>query len=197
MKITFFVLLLALLIVYINQVNVVETLKDKIYLYIFNSLSILFVLIFLYYSFVFGFKRGLFSTFIIWCLFVVATPIPEAGLLVSVPLKNILNIDMGITQILVSFIALGFLIFSYVKFRKYLEQTTQGKFLIRIMDFGSFSIFITSILASVSLSYLINDCIDNLVFKKEMNIWLNSGIFWIFLFFFILYFYFLKNLPYK
>ncbi|ADX05788.1 hypothetical protein 162322226 [Organic Lake phycodnavirus 1] len=197
MKITFFVLLLALLIVYINQVNVVETLKDKIYLYIFNSLSILFVLIFLYYSFVFGFKRGLFSTFIIWCLFVVATPIPEAGLLVSVPLKNILNIDMGITQILVSFIALGFLIFSYVKFRKYLEQTTQGKFLIRIMDFGSFSIFITSILASVSLSYLINDGIDNLVFKKEMNIWLNSGIFWIFLFFFILYFYFLKNLPYK
>jgi len=175
----------------------VETLKDKIYLYIFNSLSILFVLIFLYYSFVFGFKRGLFSTFIIWCLFVVATPIPEAGLLVSVPLKNILNIDMGITQILVSFIALGFLIFSYVKFRKYLEQTTQGKFLIRIMDFGSFSIFITSILASVSLSYLINDGIDNLVFKKEMNIWLNSGIFWIFLFFFILYFYFLKNLPYK
>jgi len=197
MKITFFVLLLALLIVYINQVNVVETLKDKIYLYIFNSLSILFVLIFLYYSFVFGFKRGLFSTFIIWCLFVVATPIPEAGLLVSVPLKNILNIDMGITQILVSFIALGFLIFSYVKFRKYLEQTTQGKFLIRIMDFGSFSIFITSILASVSLSYLINDGIDHLVFKKEMNIWLNSGIFWIFLFFFILYFYFLKNLPYK
>jgi len=197
MKITFFVLLLALLIVYINQVNVVETLKDKIYLYIFNSLSILFVLIFLYYSFVFGFKRGLFSTFIIWCIFVVATPIPEAGLLVSVPLKNILNIDMGITQILVSFIALGFLIFSYVKFRKYLEQTTQGKFLIRIMDFGSFSIFITSILASVSLSYLINDGIDNLVFKKEMNIWLNSGIFWIFLFFFILYFYFLKNLPYK
>jgi len=123
-----FVLLLALLIVYINQVNVVETLKDKIYLYIFNSLSILFVLIFLYYSFVFGFKRGLFSTFIIWCLFVVATPIPEAGLLVSVPLKNILNIDMGITQILVSFIALGFLIFLMLNFVNIWNKPHKGSF---------------------------------------------------------------------
>jgi len=182
MNITIFVIV-GLFVLYINQINVVETLKDKIYLYLFNGLSILFMMIFLYYSFLYGFKHGLFTTFLIWCLFVAATPIPEAGLLVSIPLKNILNIDLGTTQIFVSFFALMFLLVVYFKFRQYLEKTPYGMILIRIMDFGSFSIFVTSILASISLSYLINEGIDFVVFKKKMNMYINA---WLGLWFIIL-----------
>lgn len=183
MNITIFVIVVGLFVLYINKINVVDTLKDKIYLYLFNGLSILFMMIFLYYSFLYGFKRGLFTTFLIWCLFVAATPIPEAGLLVSIPLKNILNIDLGTTQIFVSFFALIFLLVVYFKFRQYLEKTPYGMILIRIMDFGSFSIFVTSILASISLSYLINEGIDFVVFKKKMNMYINA---WLGLWFIIL-----------
>jgi len=183
MNITIFVIVVGLFVLYINKINVVDTLKDKIYLYLFNGLSILFMMIFLYYSFLYGFKRGLFTTFLIWCLFVAATPIPEAGLLVSIPLKNILNIDLGTTQIFVSFFALMFLLVVYFKFRQYLEKTPYGMILIRIMDFGSFSIFVTSILASISLSYLINEGIDFVVFKKKMNMYINA---WLGLWFIIL-----------
>lgn len=73
MNITIFVIVVGLFVLYINKINVVDTLKDKIYLYLFNGLSILFMMIFLYYSFLYGFKRGLFTTFLIWCLFVAAT----------------------------------------------------------------------------------------------------------------------------
>ena len=183
MNITIFVIVVGLFVLYINQINVVYTLKDKIYLYLFNGLSILFMLIFLYYSIFYGFKRGLFTTFLIWSLFVAATPVPEAGLLVSIPLKNILNIDLGTTQIFVSFFALMFLLVVYFKFRQYLEKTPYGMILIRIMDFGSFSIFVTSILASISLSYLINEGIDFVVFKKKMNMYINA---WLGLWFIIL-----------
>lgn len=62
----------------------------------------------MYFSLLFGFKFGIFNSIIIWCLFVVATPIPEAGLLVSVPLKRILGINLDITQWFVSIVALCF-----------------------------------------------------------------------------------------
>ena len=163
------IIILFVFIYYVNLLNISETIKDTININIFNGVSILFISIFLYYYIFFGLKRGVFTTFIIWCLFVIATPIPEAGLLVSIPLKNLLKIDLDITQWIISFIALSFIFYSYYNFRNLLKDTKSGQFLLRIIDFGSFSIFITSIIASISLSYLINEMIDNIVYKKEMD----------------------------
>lgn len=195
MQITIFILLIVLFIFYINQINVIESVRDQIYLYLFNGLSILFILLFLYYSVLFGFKRGLFSTFIIWCLFVVATPIPEAGLLVSVPLKNILKINLDSTQWVVSFLALAFLFYAYYNFRSRLAETKHGRFLLRIINFGSFTIFISSIVASVSMSYLINDWIDRIVDDKELDYTKNLVYFIFFIVPFMIYFYVLNKLP--
>lgn len=195
MNFTFTIIALLLFVYYINEINVTETLKDKISMNIFNGLSLLFMLLFMYYYIFFGLKKGLFTTFIIWCLFVIATPIPEAGLLVSVPLKNLLKIDLDKTQFVVSFIALGFIFYSYYYFRKYLNESKAGKFLLRIIDFGSFGIFITSIIASVSLSYLINEMIDSILFEKEIKNKENLAVFILFLVPFILYFILLKQLP--
>ena len=189
---TFIVIILLYLVYYINKINITESIKDTINLYIFNSVSILFILIGIYYCIFFGLKRGLFTTIIIWCLFVVATPIPEAGLLVSIPLKNLLKIDLDITQFFVSLFALSFIFYSYYFFRQSLKQSKSGQFLLKIIDFGSFQIFITSIVASISMSYLINEVIDNILHNKSIYNIKNLIFFAIFILLFIIYFIFLK-----
>ena len=181
------------LVYYINKINITERIKDTINLYIFNSVSILFILIGIYYCIFFGLERGLFTTVIIWCLFVVATPIPEAGLLVSIPLKNLLKIDLDITQIFVSLFALSFIFYSYYFFRQSLKHSKSGQLLLKIIDFGSFQIFITSIVASISMSYLINEVIDNILHKKSVYNIKNLLFFAIFIVLFISYFIFLKR----
>jgi hypothetical protein len=192
---TIIIIILLAFVYYINEINISETLKDTININLFNGLSILFILIFVYYYIFFGLKRGLFTTFIIWCLFVTATPIPEAGLLVSIPLKNLLKIDLDITQWIVSFIALSFIFYSYYNFRISLSETKSGRFLLKIIDFGSFSIFITSIIASVSLSYLINEIIDSIIYDKKINVKENIIYLVFFIVPFIMYFISLRQLP--
>jgi len=190
---TFMVIICLSLVYYINKINITESIKDTINLYIFNSVSILFILIGIYYCIFFGLERGLFTTVIIWCLFVVATPIPEAGLLVSIPLKNLLKIDLDITQFFVSLFALSFIFFSYYFFRQCLKHSKSGQLLLKIIDFGSFQIFITSIVASISMSYLINEVIDNILHKKSIYNIKNLLFFAIFIVLFISYFIFLKR----
>lgn len=196
MNVTILILLFVGFVYYINQINVSNTIKDTININIFNGLSVMFILIFIYYYVFFGLKRGLFTTFIIWCLFVGATPLPEAGLLVSVPLKNLLNIDLDITQMVVSFVALGFIFYSYYNFREALTTTKSGRFLLRIIDFGSFSIFVTSIIASVSMAYLLNELIDHIIYKKEINTNKNRMYVVFFMVPFIMYFVVLRRLTY-
>jgi hypothetical protein len=98
---------------------------------------------------------------------------------------------------IVSFIALSFIFYSYYNFRQALTITKSGRFLLKIIDFGSFSIFVTSIIASVSMAYLLNEMIDNMIYKKEWNTNENR----IYLVFFIvpliIYFISLRQLTYK
>lgn len=191
---TIIIFCILLFIYYINQLNIENSIKDTIKINIFNGISILFLLIFIYYSIFYNIKKGFFNTLIIWCIFVTATPIPEAGLLVSVPLKNILNIDLDNTQLFVSLFALIIIFYSYYNFRSYLKGNKSGEFLIKIIDLGSFSIFITSIIASIALANIFNDIIDFIFMNKELNYQKNLYIFIIFIIPFLLYFYFLSNL---
>lgn len=192
-SLTIVIVALLSFIYYINQIHMIETMKDTFHINIFNGISVIFVLIFIYYCLFFGLKRGLFSTIIIWCLFVVATPIPEAGLLVSIPLKNLLSVDLDTTQLIVSFLALCFIFYAYYNFRKSLKETKSGKILLKIMDFGSFRIFLTSIVASVSMSYLINELIDNIFYKKDIMNITNLIYLITFIIPFVMYFYVFKK----
>lgn len=192
-SLTIVIIALLVFIYYINKTSIVDSVKDTLNINIFNGISIIFILIFIYYCLFFGLKSGLFSTIIIWCLFVVATPIPEVGLLVSIPLKNLLSIDLDTTQLVVSFLALCFIFYAYYNFRNMMKETKSGKILLKIIDFGSFNIFVASIVASVSLSYLINELIDNIFFEKDiMNI---TNLFYLITFIipFVMYFYVFKK----
>jgi len=171
-EIIIMIILLSIFIYYVNIISVIENIKDSIIINVFNTLSVLFILIFIYYSVLFGVKRGIFTTLIIWCLFVTTIPIPISGALVSVPLKNLLNIDLDTTQMVISLFCLCFIFYSYYNFRNYLSETNSGRFLLKILDLGSFSIFVVSILASISLSYFINGIMDETIHINNEFIYL-------------------------
>ena len=192
--ITLILLVAVFFIYYVNKLNIVESAKDTINIRIFNGLSLSFVVFFIYYSITLDLKNGLFTTFIIWCLFVIATPIADAALLVSVPAKNLFNIDLDITQWISSFVALGFVFYSYYNFKPLLKASTGGRFLIKVIDTKTFSIFATCIIASISMAYLLNELIDYVIYKKEMNTIKNSIYAVMFVIPFTMYFVAIKRL---
>jgi len=192
-KLTLFIIVVFIFIYYINTIDMIEDIKDKINIYIFNGLSILFVLILIYYSIINGFNKGVYNTFVIWCLFVIATPIPEAGLLVSVPLKKIMNIKLEKTQIFVSFIAFLFIIYSIKYYKHYLESNNSGKFLLNVFKYAGFSIFISSIIASIALSKIFDSIINTILYKEKIIIDELFIYFILFIIPFIYYFYLLYN----
>ena len=172
--ITIILLVVVFFIYFINQLNIVKSVKDTINIRIFNGISILFIVIFIYYSITLDLKNGIFTTFIIWCLFVIATPIANAALLVSVPLKNLFNIDLYITQWVSSFVALVFVFYSYYNFKSFLKSSASGRFLIKVIDAKLFIIFATCIIASISMAYLLNEMIDYVIYKKVINTAMNT-----------------------
>jgi hypothetical protein len=181
-------------IYYINKLNILNSAKDTINIHIFNGLSMLFILIFIYYSIKLDLKNGIFTTIIIWCLFVIATPISDAALLISVPLKNIFNIDLYITQWISSFFALIFVFYSYYNFKSFLKSSESGRFLIKVIDTKSFSIFAICIIASISMSYLLNELIDYIIYKKVMNTTKNTFYALMFVIPFTMYFFVINGL---
>ena len=167
--ITIILLVVLFSIYYINKLNIVKSVKDTINIRIFNGLSLCFIAIFIYYSITLDLKNGIFTTFIIWCFFVIATPISDAALLIAVPAKNFFNIDLDLTQLVSSFVALVFVFYSYYNFKSFLKSSAAGRFLMKVIDTKSFSIFATCIIASFSMAYLLNELIDYVVYKKVMN----------------------------
>ena len=172
--ITIILLVVVFFIYFINQLNIVKSVKDTINIRIFNGISILFIAIFIYYSITLDLKNGMFTTFIIWCLFVIATPIADAALLVSVPAKNLFNINLDITQWISSFIALAFVFYSYYNYKPFLKSSAGGRFLIKVIDTKLFIIFATCIIASISMAYLLNEMIDYVIYKKVINTAMNT-----------------------
>ena len=63
--------------------------NDKTHDIIFRCASIISVLIMIYAVIYKGFKTGLLLFLFSWCFFVVVTPIPEAAILVTMPIKYI------------------------------------------------------------------------------------------------------------
>lgn len=196
-SLTFIILLTFIFVFYINTINNTNSIKYTIKINLFNGLSFLFFSLFLYYYLYIGIKCSIFTTLVTWCLFVVATPIPEAGLLVSIPVKNVFNIELDKTQIVVSILSLFFLFYSYYHFKNILTKSIGGRFLIKIIHYRAFSIFITSILSSISLSYLLNEGIDHTIYKKSLLI--RENLFYIGLFIpsFLYYFIVLRQLNHK
>jgi len=154
---------------YVNEYNVVEDIKDELRLKIYNGVTIIFILLLVYYSVVYNLSQGVFNTIITWCMFVISTPIPEAGLLISIPLKNFFNIHLDITQWIVSFVSVLVIYYFYYNYKANLKQSKAGMYALKIIKLNLYPIFIYSILSSVSISYLFDEFIDFYIYKSKIE----------------------------
>ena len=161
-------ILLLCLGMYIYYVNNKElNTKEIVITNIFNGISVFFMAVLVYFVVMYGFNKGLYHTVLTWCIFVIATPIPEAGLIVSVPLKNLLNINLDYTQMVVTCLSLVYIIYSYIYLKKYMSESKEGQFIVTIFELFEIKIFIISIFASISISYLLNNFIDYMLYDHK------------------------------
>lgn len=156
---------IGLYIYYINKEEI--NTKELVITNLFNGVSLFFIALFIYFTLMYGYKKGFYHTILTWCILVIATPIPEAGLIVSVPLKHILNINLDYTQMMVSVLSLIYIIYSYIYLKKYMNETKDGRFIVTLLELFEIKIFIISIFTSISISYLINNIIDYILFDHK------------------------------
>jgi len=149
-----------------NQDNIIK--KQKIYLIIYDLIVILFLFTFIFFVVYNGFLKGCIKTIFIWAFFILCTPIPEAGLLVSLPLKKYVNISIHISQIVISFIALMILIYFYYYEKKTINSCLIGKLFLELIKYKYFSIIAISIISSIFTSEFIDNLIDNYINNEKI-----------------------------
>lgn len=160
------ILIIILIIYYINVNGRFMEKKDEIKLYIFDFVSVCFLLLFVFYGYLRGTKYGFMLSVFIWAVFVCTTPIPEAALLLSFPLKNFFNIPMDISQVFISIFALLLLFLFYVYYTPLLKTIIIGKMFHKIINLRLFTLFVYSIIASVAGAYILDRLIDLYLFKS-------------------------------
>ena len=174
MKISYILTILTI-ILFIYYTNIYDKNLDKgdeIKLYIFDVISVAFLLLFIFYGYIRGTKYGFLLSVFIWAIFVCTTPIPEAGLLLSFPLKNFFKIPMDISQIFISIFGLILLYLFYVYSSSLLNTILIGKMFHKIISLNLYSLFFYSIVASIAGAYILDMLIDAYVLneKNRMNI---------------------------
>ena len=133
--------------------------NKKILFYIITIFYIIYAIYaMLYNSITVGFE----STILFWSFCVLATPIPEAGIIFDLPLKIFFNMNMILSQIIVTFIAIIITLYYYVYNIKCFETTKILYYYKLIIDNKQASIFIISAAGTFTGLYAIEWLIDNI-----------------------------------
>lgn len=127
---------------------------------IFNVLSAIFIILFVFFSIKKGIKYGFKTSFFIWAFFVCSVPIPQVALLLSFPLKHVTNINMAISQFMISIVAMISLIYFYRNELSFIRQNNIGKIFANIMKHKLYSIFILSIIGSIIGTHILDEIFD-------------------------------------
>ena len=110
-----------------------------------------------------GYFYGVIDAIFIWAFFVIATPVPESGLLISLPLKRFFNIKMTYVQILVSIMAIFLTFYLYKCHGSVVKATYIGRLFDEIVKSKYYIIIVLSIASSILGSELIDNYIDMVV----------------------------------
>uniref|UniRef100_A0A6C0L1I6 Uncharacterized protein n=1 Tax=viral metagenome TaxID=1070528 RepID=A0A6C0L1I6_9ZZZZ len=135
--------------------------KTEIERQYFNLVSMVFLLLFLFYAMKNGFERGFKLSLFIWCLTVCTTPISTASILLSFPIKIFTTIPMFVTKFVSSMLGLGLLVYFYKSNYDLISKNPLGRAFIKIMQKNLYSLFVVSIVASVLSSYILDTLVDN------------------------------------
>lgn len=93
---------------------------------LFRKFIILFGILFLYFLFAswhFGFKDGFLVMLLSWSFFVLATPIPDGGLILDLPIRYFIGIKMVFSEIIVWIFAITLNILNLIFNRSIYENT--------------------------------------------------------------------------
>jgi hypothetical protein len=121
--------------------------------YSFQILSIIMVIYFFYH----WSQNPLQKSLLLWSTLVIATPIPNASILLSFPAKVFFDIPLYISQIITSVISILFILF--------IPSMSQPSFLKNILRQRKYYIFILSILSSILIANIIDEA-----FNKQYSI---------------------------
>ena len=144
-----------------------KDLKDEIKFYMYEAINIIFICILIFYISYHGYTKGIYETLFIWAFLAVCTPIPESGLLISLPLKKYFDVKMVYSQIVVSIIAL-FLLYLFYN-QSFIKPLFLGKVFNDIIKNQRYLVFVISIISSIIGSELIDNMIDKILFYKPIE----------------------------
>lgn len=143
--------------------------KKQIYLKLYDIITVLFILLLVVLIAFKGYWHGIIDSIFIWAFFVIATPIPESGLLISLPLKRFFDFKMTYVQLVVSVVALLITFYLYYQHGSIIKSMYIGKLFDLIVKSKNYWIFIVSIVSSVLGSELIDNYIDNVIYSKDIE----------------------------
>ena len=143
--------------------------KQEMYLYLYDFITLMFLMLLVFLIAIKGYFHGIIEATFIWVFFVIATPIPESGLLVSLPLKRFFGFNMAHTQIAVSIAALITALYLYYNFKSDIGGIYIGRVFDYFMKNRHYSIIIVSILCSILGSELIDNYIDKIVYLEDIE----------------------------
>jgi cation transport ATPase len=143
--------------------------KQEMYLYLYDFITLMFLMLLAFLIAIKGYFHGIIEATFIWVFFVIATPIPESGLLVSLPLKRFFGLNMAHTQIAVSIAALITALYLYYNFKTDIGGIYIGRVFDYFMKNRHYSIIIVSIVCSILGSELIDNYIDKIVYLEDIE----------------------------
>lgn len=141
--------------------------KDEIKFYMYEAINIIFICILIFYISYHGYTKGIYETLFIWAFLAVCTPIPESGLLISLPLKKYFDVKMVYSQIVVSITAIFLLCLFYNQ--SFIKPLFLGKVFNDIIKNQRYLVFVISIISSIIGSELIDNMIDKILFYKPIE----------------------------
>jgi hypothetical protein len=147
-------------IVYKEEELLVIPHNDKTHDIIFRCISITSILIIIYTVIYKGLKTGLLLFLFSWAFFVVITPIPEAAILLTVPIKYMTKMPLDEAQIYVSILATTIIYLFYTIGPHIVKNTAVNGLFNYIMDNKLYHMLLLSISSSIIISKFINDTID-------------------------------------
>ena len=147
-------------IVYKEEELLVIPHNDKTHDIIFRCISITSILIMMYTVMYKGFKNGLLLFLFSWSFFVVVTPIPEAAILLTVPIKYITKLPLDEAQLYVSIFASTIIYLFHTLGSHIVKNTVVNGLFNYIMDNKLYHMILLSVASSIIISKFINDTID-------------------------------------
>jgi len=133
---------------------------ETIQLHIFQFVSILFFIYFLYSVYSHSVVDALADTLTEYAMISIATPIPGIGVMTALPIKLFFNVPIHISYIFIVF--LSFFVLVYFK-------SHDSSFVQHILQTKTYSIFIISILSTGIISKLMDSGIEYIVNRKPIQ----------------------------